>query len=198
MKEQNMQLRRRFFLTVLCALSINPIGCTFADDSMPKVSLKTNMGEIVLELNPAKAPKSVDNFLKYIKEGHYSGTIFHRVINGFMIQGGGYNAQLQELPPHSPIENESGNGLGNETYTIAMARTGSPHSATAQFFINVNDNTSLDYREPNHWGYAVFGKVISGKDVVNKIKQVQTTAKSMVFQNFPVEPIIIESATVIK
>ena len=199
-----MPFHRRVFLSAMCALSFFSSATLLAADApahasaMPRVSLKTNMGEIVLELNPEKAPKTVDNFLKYVKEGHYKDTIFHRIIDNFMIQGGGYNTQLQELPTHPAIENESSNGLRNEAYTIAMARFSAPHTATDQFFINVTDNSSLDFREPNGWGYCVFGKVISGKDVVDKIRQVPTAAKGMAFQNIPVKPVIIESATLIK
>jgi peptidyl-prolyl cis-trans isomerase A (cyclophilin A)/peptidyl-prolyl cis-trans isomerase B (cyclophilin B) len=203
-----MQLPRRIFLSVLCALTVGA-ACTaiHAADELPpaanptpgpKVDLKTNMGDIVLELDPGKAPKTVENFLKYVKEGHYKGTIFHRVIDGFMIQGGGYDKNLQERPVHAPIQNEAKNGLKNATYTIAMARTGDPHSATAQFFINVNDNEALDYPSRDGWGYCVFGKVVSGMDVVDKIKLVPTAEKGMMFQNLPTKAVVIESATLVK
>lgn len=203
-----MQLPRRVFLSVLCALTVGAtLTAAHADDApataenakpLPKVDLKTNMGDIVLELYPDKAPKTVENFLKYVKEGHYKGTIFHRVIDGFMIQGGGYDKNLQERPVRAPIQNEAKNGLKNAIYTIAMARTGDPHSATAQFFINVNDNAALDYPSRDGWGYCVFGKVISGMDVVDKIKLVPTAAKSMMFQNLPTSPVVVESATLVK
>lgn len=202
-----MQLPRRVFLSVLCAMTIGAtltsVNAADAPDAaatstLPKVDLKTNMGDIVLELYPDKAPKTVENFLKYVKEGHYKGTIFHRVIDGFMIQGGGYDKNLQERPVHAPIQNEAKNGLKNATYTIAMARMGNPHSATAQFFINVNDNEPLDYPSRDGWGYCVFGKVISGMDVVDKIKLVPTTEKSMMFQNLPTKAVIVESATLVK
>jgi len=203
-----MQLPRRIFLSVLCALTVGA-ACTaiHAADELPpaanptpgpKVDLKTNMGDIVLELDADKAPKTVENFLKYVKEGHYKGTIFHRVIDGFMIQGGGYDKNLQERPVHAPIQNEAKNGLKNATYTIAMARTGDPHSATAQFFINVNDNEALDYPSRDGWGYCVFGKVVSGMDVVDKIKLVPTAEKGMMFQNLPTKAVVIESATLVK
>lgn len=206
-----MQYPRRVFLSVLCAVAASASFATaFADEAAPaaaaqpvatsttKVDFKTNMGDIVLELYPDKAPKTVDNFLKYVKEGHYNGTIFHRVIDGFMIQGGGYDKKLAERPTHAPIENEAKNGLKNATYTIAMARTGAPHSATSQFFINVNDNEPLDFPSRDGWGYCVFGKVISGTEVVDKIKLVHTSAKSMEFQNLPDQPVVIESAKIIK
>jgi peptidyl-prolyl cis-trans isomerase A (cyclophilin A)/peptidyl-prolyl cis-trans isomerase B (cyclophilin B) len=203
MKEQYMQFRRRYFLSLLLTLTM---GSTFAaanavnapnPNAAPKVTLKTNMGDIVLELYPDKAPKTVNNFIKYVKEGHYKGTIFHRVIDGFMIQGGGYDKEMREKPVHAPIENEAKNGLKNETYTVAMARTGNPHSATAQFFVNVNDNAALDYPSRVGWGYCVFGKVIGGMEVVDKIKLVKTGDKGT-FQNVPLEPVIIESATMAK
>jgi peptidyl-prolyl cis-trans isomerase A (cyclophilin A) len=200
---------RRIFLSALCALtlgaSITAVQAADAPDAAaptpavagPKVDLKTNMGEIVLELYPEKAPKTVANFLKYVKEGHYNGTVFHRVIDGFMIQGGGMDKNLQEKPTHAPVENEAKNGLKNATYTLAMARTGAPHSATAQFFINVNDNEALDYPSRDGWGYCVFGKVVSGTEVVDKIKAVPTGNKGM-YQNVPVTAVVIESATLIK
>lgn len=202
-----MQFPRRVFLSVLCAMMIGAtltsVNAADAPDAaaaavLPKVDLKTNMGDIVLELYPDKAPKTVENFLKYVKEGHYKGTIFHRVIDGFMIQGGGYDKNLQERPVHAPIQNEAKNGLKNATYTIAMARMGEPHSATAQFFINVADNEPLDYPSRDGWGYCVFGKVISGMDVVDKIKLVKTSEKNMMFQNLPTKAVVIESATLVK
>ena len=143
---------------------------------MPSVLLKTNHGDITLELDAAKAPKSVANFLAYVNSGHYDGTIFHRVINNFMIQGGGMTAGMKQKPTLDEIENEANNGLKNDRGTIAMARTSDPHSATAQFFINVNDNDFLNHSAPTPqgWGYAVFGKVSNGMDVVDSIKKVQT------------------------
>jgi peptidyl-prolyl cis-trans isomerase A (cyclophilin A) len=166
----------------------------------PRVSLTTSMGEIVLELNQEKAPKSVANFLQYVRSGQYKKTIFHRVINGFMIQGGGFelkDGKMHQKHTGAAIENEAKNGLKNEPYTLAMARTGDPHSATAQFFINVNDNSMLDYPGRDGWGYAVLGKVVKGMDVVDKIKQV-ATGNSGPFQNVPSEPVVIESATLVK
>ncbi|MEW6388185.1 MAG: peptidylprolyl isomerase [Thermodesulfobacteriota bacterium] len=163
------------------------------------VKLATSLGEITLELDANKAPGTVANFKKYVEEGFYNGTIFHRVIGGFMIQGGGLDANLQEKPTRAPIKNEADNGLSNAAYTIAMARTPDPHSATSQFFINVSDNHRLNFtgKTPQGWGYAVFGKVIKGKEVVDKIKAVPTTTKGP-YQNMPVEPVVILKATVVK
>ncbi|MFC7514150.1 peptidylprolyl isomerase [Herbaspirillum sp. GCM10030257] len=170
-------------------------GVQAADN--PQVALKTNMGNIVLELYPEKAPKSVANFLDYVRKGHYSGTVFHRVINGFMIQGGGFDKDMKQKPTNDPVENEAKNGLKNEPYTLAMARTSDPHSASAQFFINVKNNSFLDYPGQDGWGYAVFGKVVKGTDVVDKIKAVETSNSGM-FQHVPVKPVIIESANIVK
>ncbi len=183
---------RRTFLVAVTALSFAAITGTAAAESLPKVSMKTNLGEIVLELNPEKAPKSVDNFLQYVKAGFYNGTIFHRVINNFMIQGGGYDAKGNLKPTRPPIEIESANGLRNREYTVAMARTADPNSANSQFFINTKDNRFLDYPGQDGWGYAVFGKVIKGANVVDKIESVETGARDK-----PLQDIVIESATVI-
>lgn len=162
------------------------------------VKFQTSQGDIVVELYKDKAPITVANFLKYVKKGHYDGTIFHRVINSFMIQGGGFDATMREKPTDAPIKNEADNGLKNSLYTIAMARTMEPHSASAQFYINVKDNRSLDFRGKNEsgWGYAVFGKVVDGKRVVDDIKGVATTTRGM-FENVPVKPVTITKATVI-
>jgi peptidyl-prolyl cis-trans isomerase A (cyclophilin A) len=168
-----------------------------ADAAMPQVSLKTTEGEIVLELNQEKAPKSVANFLQYVRSGHYDGTIFHRVIDGFMIQAGGYTADLKAKPTKPPVPIESKNGLKNTIWSVAMARTGDPNSATAQFFINVVDNPGLDYPGSDGWGYAVFGRVIKGYEVVNKIKGVVVDDKG-IFQNIPVKPITITKAVILK
>lgn len=166
-------------------------------DPAPHVALKTNMGEIVLELNQEKAPKSVANFLQYVNSGFYKGTVFHRVIDGFMIQGGGFDKNMKQKATKPAIQNEAKNGLQNVTYSIAMARTGDPHSATSQFFINVSDNGALDYPGRDGFGYTVFGKVVSGMDVVDKIKAVPVADKGP-HQNVPVTPVVIESATVLK
>ncbi len=160
---------------------------------MTKVKLTTSMGPIVLELDEQKAPATVENFLKYVDAGHYDGTIFHRVIDGFMVQTGGYRADLSEKPTRAPIPLEAGRGLSNLRGTIAMARTSDPNSATSQFFINVNDNPRLD---DYGGGYAVFGKVVDGMDVVNKIVSVPTGNKGM-HQNVPTKPVVIESMTVV-
>ncbi len=160
------------------------------------VKLLTNFGEITLELNAEKAPITVANFLQYVDSGFYNGTIFHRVINGFMIQGGGFDAKMQQKASADEIKNEADNGLANDIYTIAMARTSAPHSASNQFFINVGNNDFLNYTAANSsgWGYCVFGKVTAGMDVVDKIKKVATTTRNG-HQDVPVENVIIESAS---
>jgi peptidyl-prolyl cis-trans isomerase B (cyclophilin B) len=160
------------------------------------VVLTTNHGAITLELDVEKAPKSVENFVTYVKSGHYDGTIFHRVIDGFMIQGGGFDPDMKQKSTNDPIDNEAENGLKNDRYTIAMARTSDPHSATAQFFINVGDNDFLNYPGSDGWGYAVFGKVTDGEDVVDAIRAVKTGRKSM-FSDVPVETVVIEKAEVV-
>ncbi len=180
------------FLALLAALLFS----TGALAANPQVELKTSMGAITVELYPDKAPKTVENFLGYVKSGHYNGTIFHRVIAGFMIQGGGFDTSFNEKPTGAPIANEATNGLKNDRYTIAMARTGDPNSATAQFFINVVDNAGLDYPRPDGFGYAVFGKVIKGMDVVDKIAAVATGSQPP-FSDVPSTPIVIESAKLI-
>ncbi|SLM27671.1 peptidyl-prolyl cis-trans isomerase B (rotamase B) [Desulfamplus magnetovallimortis] len=163
------------------------------------VRIETNMGEIVLELNGEKSPKTVENFLSYVKAGHYDGTIFHRVINGFMIQGGGMTEDMKEKETNPPIENEADNGLTNDPYTVAMARTMDPNSATAQFFINVKKNDFLNFssKTPQGWGYAVFGKVAKGHGVVNKIKAVATGSKAG-HDDVPKEPVTIIKAEVVE
>jgi peptidyl-prolyl cis-trans isomerase A (cyclophilin A)/peptidyl-prolyl cis-trans isomerase B (cyclophilin B) len=178
----------------LCAFALS--AAAFGAD--PQVALKTSMGEIVLELNQEKAPITVANFLKYVKSGFYNGTIFHRVIDGFMIQGGGMTAKLVNKRANKPIKNESNNGLSNQPYTVAMAREDNPDSATSQFFINVADNSGLDYPGPQgNGGYTVFGKVIKGQDVVDKIKGV-VVDDIHGMQNVPVTPVVIKSATIVK
>ena len=160
------------------------------------VVLTTNHGQITLELDAAKAPKTVENFISYVKAGHYDGTIFHRVIDGFMIQGGGFDSSMKQKSVNDPVENEAANGLKNVHYSVAMARTSDPHSATAQFFINTNDNGFLDHPGSDGWGYCVFGKVTAGMDVVDAIGAVKTGRKSM-FSDVPVEDVIIEKAEVV-
>jgi peptidyl-prolyl cis-trans isomerase B (cyclophilin B) len=162
------------------------------------VELHTNHGVIKLELNAEKAPKSVENFLNYVKAGHYDNTVFHRVIDGFMIQGGGFEPGMKQKPTAEPINNEANNGLKNVNGSIAMARTNDPHSATAQFFINVNDNDFLNHSSPTPqgWGYAVFGKVVEGMDVVEKIKKVKTGSKGF-HQDVPADDVVIEKAVIV-
>lgn len=157
------------------------------------VLLTTNFGDIKIELDAEKAPKTVENFLSYVRSGHYDGTIFHRVIDGFMIQGGGFEPGMAQKPTNEPIENEAKNGLKNAPYTIAMARTSAPHSATAQFFINVGNNSFLDYPGQDGWGYCVFGKVTEGTDVVDRIKSVKTTRAGM-HADVPAEDVLIIKA----
>jgi peptidyl-prolyl cis-trans isomerase B (cyclophilin B) len=163
------------------------------------VELHTNHGVIKIELNTEKAPKTVENFLNYVKEGHYDGTVFHRVIDGFMIQGGGFAQGMEQKPTNAPVDNEADNGLKNEKNTLAMARTNDPHSATAQFFINVKDNDFLNFSSPSPqgWGYCVFGKVIDGLDVIDAIRKVKTGSKGF-HQDVPVEDVVIEKAVIVE
>jgi peptidyl-prolyl cis-trans isomerase B (cyclophilin B) len=162
------------------------------------VRLHTSFGPITIALDADRAPKTVANFLDYVKNGHYDGTIFHRVIDGFMIQGGGFTPGMKQKPTARPVENEAGNGLRNDKYTLAMARTSDPHSATAQFFINVADNAFLNHTAPNAqgWGYCVFGKVTEGMDVVDKIRAV-ATGRSGMHSDVPTQDVIIERAEVL-
>lgn len=182
------------FLTVFCGITLS--SAVLATEA-PQVKLNTTMGEIVLELDQEKAPKTVANFLQYVKSGHYKGVIFHRVIDGFMIQTGGMDAKMVTRKTRPPVKNESQNGLTNSPYTVAMARTANPDSATSQFFINVAENTGLDFPGRDGFGYTVFGKVISGQEVVDKIKGVVVDDMKGQ-QNVPVVPITIKSATVVK
>jgi peptidyl-prolyl cis-trans isomerase A (cyclophilin A) len=172
--------------SALSALAANPL-----------VELKTNQGDIVVEVFADKAPKSADNFIQYVKDGFYNGTVFHRVIDGFMIQGGGFDADMKQKSTRAPIENEARNGLRNEVGTLAMARTADPHSASSQFFINLVANTALDYPSRDGWGYAVFGKVVKGLEVVESIAK-QPTANRGFHQNVPVEAVIVNSARVLE
>lgn len=171
---------------------------TVAAAAAPQVTLDTSEGKIVLELDADKAPGTVANFVEYVRAGHYNGTVFHRVIPGFMIQGGGFTPDMKQKPTRAPIENEADNGLRNRSGTIAMARTDAPHSATAQFYINVNDNGSLDHRNrtAQGYGYAVFGKVIQGMDVVQRIVS-RPTVRVGPYENVPRQPVIIRSATLV-
>lgn len=162
------------------------------------VKLETTMGDIVIELDEEKAPISAKNFIQYVEDGFYDGTIFHRIINNFMIQGGGFELNMKEKPGRAPITNEADNGLTNDKYTVAMARTPDPHSASSQFFINVKDNAFLNHtrKTPDGWGYCVFGKVVEGQDVVDKIKAVPTKTRGF-HENVPTMPVMINKATII-
>jgi peptidyl-prolyl cis-trans isomerase A (cyclophilin A)/peptidyl-prolyl cis-trans isomerase B (cyclophilin B) len=187
-----MKLKHLFLVSAVAAV---PSGALAAD---PQVDIKTNVGTIRLELYPAKAPKTVENFLQYVKDGHYNNTIFHRVIDGFMIQGGGFEGSYKQKPTRDPVQNEGKNGLKNEAGTVAMARTPAPHSASAQFFINLKNNDFLNAeRAQDGWGYAVFGKVVSGMDVVTKIAKTQTGPAGPFGSDVPKQPVVIESVTVV-
>jgi cyclophilin family peptidyl-prolyl cis-trans isomerase len=192
-----MRSTRRFAIaSIAAALSFPLAGAAQSTGAeCSQVKLTTSMGPITLALDKAKAPVSVDNFVKYVKSGHYNGTVFHRVIDGFMVQGGGMTRDMKEKPASPPIKNESTNGLKNDAYTVAMARTGVRDSATSQFFINVANNDRLNFsgENPAGWGYAVFGKVVSGQDVVDKMRKVPTGDSGM-HQNVPTTPILIEKA----
>ena len=197
-----MRNARRLTLATIALAAALPLagfaqsqpGCTAKGNAM-KVKLTTSMGAIVIELNREKAPVSTDNFVKYVQSGHYDGTVFHRVIKDFMVQGGGFTKDGKQKPTQPPIKNESTNGLKNENYSVAMARTGVRDSATSQFFINTKNNDFLDYsgESPTSWGYAVIGKVVEGKDVVDKIKAVPVQRTS-VSEAQPLTPVVIEKA----
>ena len=177
------------------ATAVKASSCKLDNKGTPvKVKLTTSMGAITLEINSEKAPISAENFVKYVESGHYNGTIFHRVIGTFMIQGGGFTKDLVQKPTNPPIKNEAANGLKNDNYTVAMARTGVVDSATTQFFINVSNNDFLNHQGPANFGYAVFGKVVEGMDVVDKIKAVKTGGKGMFPTDVPQETITIEKA----
>ncbi len=188
--------RRSLTRLLACAALLGTVLSAAAQKTAPRVKLETSLGQIVLELDAQKAPKTVANFVQYVKDRHYDGTVFHRVIDGFMIQGGGFSADMQQKPTRATIQNEADNGLRNTPLTVAMARTMDPHSASAQFFINVADNRFLNHTQPtlNGWGYAVFGKVVAGADVVDKIRQVRTGNRGM-FENVPTTPVTIIKAT---
>jgi cyclophilin family peptidyl-prolyl cis-trans isomerase len=187
--------------SIVCLLAVAAAGAQStpkAQGGNPRVLLETTKGKIVLELNAAKAPKTVKNFVDYVKAGHYNGTIFHRVIPGFMIQGGGFTADMTQKPTRPAVQNEADNGLKNDRGTIAMARTRDPHSASAQFFINVANNTSLNHTSKTDagWGYAVFGKVVEGMDVADAIVKVPTTTKGP-HGDVPIQPIVIQKASIL-
>jgi peptidyl-prolyl cis-trans isomerase A (cyclophilin A) len=186
---------RRKALILVSMLGLASAG--WAQPDAPRVKFATSAGDIVVELESDKAPKTVENFLQYVRDKHYDGTVFHRVIDGFMIQGGGYTPDLRQKPTRPPVPLEARNGLKNDRYTIAMARTAKPDTATAQFFINLNDNASLDAPNPDGYGYTVFGKVVAGFDVIDKIRAVRTGNKGGM-QDVPLESVTIESATVAK
>ncbi len=192
-----IQRRRALAVLAACAAPVLATTAQAQAQAHPRVLLKTSLGDIVLELNPAKAPKTVANFLQYVRDKHYDGTVFHRVIDGFMIQGGGMDAEMREKSTRAPIPLEAANGLRNDRGTIAMARTGDPNSATSQFFINVVDNDMLNAPKPDGHGYAVFGRVVQGMDVVDKIRAVPTGNRGM-HQNVPAKPVAILAATEIK
>ena len=183
--------------TVALLLTVATVGAK--EGGNPVVLMKTSLGDVKIELDKAKAPVTVDNFVVYVNEKFYDGTIFHRVIPQFMIQGGGFDKDMNQKKTKAPIKNEAGNGLKNVTGTIAMARTSDPNSATAQFFINTKDNAFLDHKNDSAqgYGYAVFGKVVDGMDVVKKIEQVQTTTRPP-YENVPVTPVVIESIRVVE
>jgi peptidyl-prolyl cis-trans isomerase A (cyclophilin A) len=185
-----MKLKHLF---VLSAAAVVPTGALAAD---PQVDVRTSAGTIRLELYPAKAPKTVENFLQYVRDGHYNGTIFHRVIPGFMVQGGGMSADMSQKPTRAPVPIESKNGLKNDVGSVAMARTSDPNSATAQFFINVANNGFLNYPGQDGYGYTVFGKVVDGMDVVNTIVASPTASRGP-NRDVPVKPVLIESVTLV-
>lgn len=189
------QLFSALFALLLCCTMQSSHSST--QDNKTMVKLHTNMGIITLQLDAEKAPNTVKNFLEYVNSGFYSNTIFHRVIANFMIQGGGFEPGMKQKAVNAPIKNEAANGLKNDNYTVAMARTGDPHSATAQFFINVKDNGFLNYPGQDGWGYCVFGKVVEGKEVVDAIRNVKTGNRSG-FQDVPLEDVIITKAEVVK
>jgi len=181
----------------LSAFAVQAQQTPQAPQQAQRVQFVTSQGKFTIEVYPDKAPKTVANFMEYVNSGFYSGTIFHRVINGFMVQGGGFDKEMKQKPTRAPIPLEAQNGLKNKAGTVAMARTSDPNSATAQFFVNVVDNPNLDYPQPDGNGYAVFGKVVEGMDTIDKIKSVPTTAYGPM-RNVPATPIVIESASVVK
>lgn len=200
-----MTVSRRIVLAgLMAAAALSPLAAmaqgaspAAATPKTERVQFVTSAGKFTLEVYPDAAPKTVANFMEYVKSGFYAGTIFHRVISGFMVQGGGFDRDMKEKPTRAPIPLESQNGLKNKAGTVAMARTSNPNSATAQFFVNVVDNPNLDYPQPDGNGYAVFGKVVEGMDTIDRIKSVPTTAYGAM-RNVPAAPVVIESVTVVK
>jgi peptidyl-prolyl cis-trans isomerase B (cyclophilin B) len=193
-----MKIFFRFLATLLFAVS-SFSALAEGDNALPQVKLETSLGDIIIELNADKAPNTVENFLTYVNDGFYNGTVFHRVIKDFMIQGGGFTEEFVQKSPNAPIKNEANNGLSNVRGSLAMARTGDPHSATAQFFINTVDNNFLDFRgeQGAAWGYAVFAEVVEGMDVVDKIRTVSTSSKGA-HQDVPKDNVVIITATVVE
>lgn len=189
-------IARRLF-TLLLSSSLFAAPLLAAAQTSPRVQMRTSMGDIVIELYPLQAPKTVENFLQYVQSGHYEGTIFHRVIDGFMVQGGGFTPDMRQKPTKGPIPLEARTGLKNDRYTVAMARTANPNSATAQFFINVANNTNLNAPQPDGHGYAVFGKVVEGMEVVDKIRTVPTGKRGM-HDDVPTTAVTITAASVLK
>lgn len=192
-----MTLARRRLIGLFTAASLALPLAAAAQDKAPRVRLTTSLGDVIVELDPQKAPKTVENFLQYVRDKHYDGTVFHRVIGNFMIQGGGFTADMQQKPTRAPVPLEATNGLKNDRGTIAMARTSNPNSATSQFFINVVDNAGLNAPSPDGFGYTVFGKVVAGMDVVDKIRAVPTGNRGP-FQNVPQTPVTILKASLEK
>lgn len=194
-----MKIFFRFLATLLFAV-ISFSAIAEGDKALPQVKLETSLGDIIIELNADKAPNTVENFLTYVNDGFYNGTVFHRVIKDFMIQGGGFTEEFKQKSPNAPIKNEAKNGLSNVRGSVAMARTGDPHSATAQFFINTVDNNFLDFRgeQGAAWGYAVFGEVVEGIDVVDAIRIVETGSKGSFPTDAPNDNIVIINATVVE
>ncbi len=192
-------MKSRVTAFLLALFLLTPVGPSWAADKLPRVLLQTTLGDITLELAADKAPKTVENFLQYVDEGFYDGTIFHRVISNFVIQGGGYTPDFVKKPTRAPIPSEANNGLSNLRGSIAMARTSDPHSATSQFFINVVDNTFLDHRSQTlrGWGYTVFGRVVEGMEVVDKIRRVPTGRGGPFAKDVPREPVIIKQAVLL-
>ncbi len=186
----------RWGALLLWAGGLAALPAAYAEPA-PRVKVQTSQGDFVLELQPEKAPKTVENFLHYVADKHYDGTIFHRVIDGFMVQGGGFTANMAQKPTRSPIALEASNGLKNDRGTIAMARTGNPHSATSQFFINVSNNDGLNAPQPDGYGYAVFGKVVSGMETIDKIRTVAVGNQGG-FQNVPLTPVTINAINLVK
>jgi cyclophilin family peptidyl-prolyl cis-trans isomerase len=199
-QREGFTMIRHSLATALALLLTAPLMATQLALADTRVNMKTNVGTLVIELDDEKAPATVKNFLEYVNDGFYDGTIFHRVIDGFMIQGGGFTQEFEQKPTRPPIANEANNGLRNDRGTIAMARTSDPNSATSQFFINVKDNASLNHTTPTPqgWGYTVFGKVVEGMDVVDKIRQLPTGPGGPFPQDVPQTPVVIEKVTLVE